>query len=314
MAGRRREPRGAGGLAALAFTLLAVGCGPVGEPRASSPAATPTTSAPSTAVEPRTDPSAARPYVIGVIGDYGIDANPVRQVVKAMGKFNSGRKLDAVVTTGDNAYCCGTAEQAAFAWRMLSPLRLAGAPVYAALGNHDIRTGDGAPVMKQFRMTRRWYTAEVGPVQFLFLDSTRVTNASQLSYVKSVVGKPRPGSFRVVVFHHPGWACSAHPPDANVIKHWLPLFGTKVDLVLAGHNHSYERFTSGSGTPYVTTGGGGAPLYSSAKAACRGAGRIAFLKTAHHAVRLTATKATLRLDAIGVDGAVFDSRVMRPRT
>lgn len=311
---RRSEPHRAGGLAAVAFTLLAVSCGPAGEPRASSPAATPTTSAPSTAVEPRVDPAAARPYVIGVIGDWGVDAGPVRKVVKAMGGFNSGRPLDAVFTTGDNAYCCGTAEQSAFAWRMLSPLRLAGAPIYPALGNHDIRTGDGAPFMKQFRMTKRWYTVDVGPVQFLVLDSNRVTDAAQLAYIRSVLGKPRPGSFRVAVFHHAGWACSAHPPDPNVVKHWLPLFGTKVDMVLAGHNHSYERFTSGSGTPYVATGGGGAPLYSSSAAACRGPGKMAFIKTAHNAVRLTATDATLRLDAIGVDGVTFDSRVVRPRT
>jgi hypothetical protein len=313
MAGRRREPGRAAGLAALALTLLAVGCGPSGEPRASSPAATPTTTAPSTAVDPRTDTGAQRPYVIGVLGDFGVDANPVRQVVKAMGRFNSGRPLDAVFTTGDNAYCCGTAEQADFAWRMLAPLRLAGTPIYAALGNHDVRTGDGAPLLARFH-ARRWYTAEVGPVQFVVLDSNQVTSTTQLTFLKSVLAKPRPGSFRVVLFHHPGWACSAHGPDANVVKYWLPLFGTKVDLVLAGHNHSYERFTSGSGTPYVTTGGGGAPLYSSAAAACRGSGRLAFLKTAHHALRLTATETSLRLDAIGVDGVTFDSLVARRRT
>lgn len=311
----RRRPREPRVLATLALAALTA-CAPSAQP----PSAQPTTPPPSPSATPQRTPAAsvlstgtAKPYVVGVLGDWGIDTAAAPQVVRAMTKFNGGRALDAVLTTGDNAYCCGTDAQSRFARRLVSPLRLAGSPVYPALGNHDVGTEGGAAFMRVFGMSRRWYTVNVGPVQYVVLDSTRTASATQLTFLKSVLAKPRPGSFRVVLFHHPAWSCSAHGPDAGVRDRWLPLFGTKVDLVLAGHNHTYERFRATNGTPYVTTGGGGARLYSSAGAACRGSGKVQYLKTTHHAVRLTATETSLRLEAIGVNGVRFDTITLRPR-
>lgn len=313
----RREPHRPA-LAALAL-LAAVACGgsaPRGAgPGTTEPSATatpPTTVSASPTPSPTSSP-AGRPYVIGVIGDYGVDAQPVRQVVRAMTRFNVGRPLDAVLTTGDNAYCCGTRTQAEFARRMLTPFRRVGTPVHPALGNHDVRTEDGAAFMRVFGVTKRWYTVNVGPVQVVVLDSTKVSSATQLTFLKNVLAAPRPRPFRVVVFHHPGWSCSAHAPHTGVVERWAPLFGTKVDLVLTGHNHTYERFKAASGVPYVTTGGGGAGLYSSARVACRGLHAVQYLKTVHHAVRLVATGNALRIEGVGVDGKAFDSVTVRPR-
>jgi hypothetical protein len=319
MAGARREPRRLA-LASLALAA-AVACGSSGSGGTAAPSVTaaPTTAAPSTAAEPRLSAAVVTPApgpqtVIGVIGDYGVvGSTALPQVVTRMTRFNGGRALSAVVTTGDNAYCCGTETQAAFARKALAPLRLQGAPVYSALGNHDVQTEGGAAFMRTFPQAKRWYTANVGDVQLVVLDSTRTGDATQLRFLKAVLAAPRPRAFRVVVFHHPAWSCSAHGPDAGVRERWLPLFGTKVDLVLAGHNHTYERFTSASGVPLVTTGGGGAQLYASASPACRGAGRLAYLKTVHHAVRLVASGSSLRLEGVAVDGTVFDTVTVRRR-
>ena len=314
---RRRRRELALAAVGLALVTACNGAAPRGSapsPTATVPATVPATPSPTPSTQETanlTDPG--RPYVLGVIGDWGVDDTPVRQVVRRMTRFNGPRRLDAVLTTGDNAYCCGSDSQSRFAWRMLAPFREVRTPIHPALGNHDVVTEGGAAFMRVFGMTRRWYTVEVGPVQVVVLDSTRVSNATQLAFLKNVLSKPRPGAFRIVTFHHPGWSCSAHSAEPNVVAKWLPLFGTKVDLVLAGHNHTYERFTSSAGTPYVTTGGGGARLYSSARAACRGSGRIRYLKTAHHAVRLVATRAELRLEAVAVDGTVFDELTLTPR-
>lgn len=312
---RPREPR----LAACALALLAaVACTPSSGVPGAAP--TPTATVPSRpqVTPPSPSPQApavpvGRTYVLGVIGDYGVDDQPVRDVVKTMGAFNDGKPLDAVVTTGDNAYCCGSGSQSAFAYRMLAPLRRAGAPVYAALGNHDVVTDEGRPFMHVYGMTKRWYTAEVGPVQLVVLDSTRAADKEQLAFLKAVLAKKRPKAFRVVAFHHPAWSCSAHSPEAPVLNRWVPLFGRKVDLVLAGHNHTYERFTSPEGVPYVTTGGGGARLYPSSLPFCRGYGKAEFVNTVHHAVRLTVNRSLLVLEAIGLDGAPFDSVTIAPR-
>jgi acid phosphatase len=93
----------------------------------------------------------------------------------------------------------------------------------------------------------------------------------------------------------------------------VPLFGDEVDLVLTGHNHTYERWTGTNGLTYVTTGGGGAGLYPSIPERCKGPGKVAFTRTVHHAVRLTATPESLTLEGIGLDGKAFDTVSIEPR-
>ncbi|MFH8365397.1 purple acid phosphatase family protein [Streptomyces sp. NPDC018031] len=89
--------------------------------------------------------------------------------------------------------------------------------------------------------------------------------------------------FVVVFFHHCAYSTtSAHASDGGVRDAWVPLFDRhRVDLVVNGHNHVYERTdalragavgrkvpSGGStdpavdGTVYVTAGGAGAKLYS----------------------------------------------------
>ena len=122
---RRRELAPA--LALILLALTACHSRPAARPTTSPPASSPAS------VTPSPSPT-ERSYVYGVLGDFGVDARAVHDVVAEMRRF-AGR-LDAVVTTGDNAYCCGTAAQEAFAKRVLSPLN---APVY-----HQVRTAKSA--------------------------------------------------------------------------------------------------------------------------------------------------------------------------
>lgn len=291
----RREPRTAALLAAL---CLLTGCRGDPPPRA-APSPSPTTTAPSPT------PSPVTPTVIGVLGDWGIEGGPVRDVVRLMGTFNGGRPLDAVVTTGDNAYHGGRPREAAFAASVIAPLLSRGTPLYASLGNHDVFTENGRYVSDALDVRAHWYTAVVGPVELVVLDANRPNDPAQLAFLRKVLGVRRPAAFRVAVFHQPPTSCSFHGADKAVGKAWVPLFEGTVDLALMGHNHTYERFMVGS-TPYVTTGGGGAKLYPSIPGLCNGPGKAVFVKTVHHAVRLTATPERLVLEAIGLDGRAFD--------
>ncbi|MET8829665.1 metallophosphoesterase family protein [Streptomyces sp. NPDC004610] len=87
--------------------------------------------------------------------------------------------------------------------------------------------------------------------------------------------------FVVVFFHHCAYSTSSHGSDGGVRAEWLPLFAEhRVDLVINGHNHVYERTDAirdgevGRAVPiggrtdpardgivYVTAGGGGKDLY-----------------------------------------------------
>ncbi len=89
--------------------------------------------------------------------------------------------------------------------------------------------------------------------------------------------------FIVVYFHHCAYSTTnQHASEGGVRSAWVPLFDRyKVDLVVNGHNHVYERSDalrdnavgkavpigssvspSADGTMYVTAGGAGKSLYS----------------------------------------------------
>ena len=158
--------------------------------------------------------------------------------------------------------------------------------------------------MRELGIPGPWYTRVIGPVEVVVLDSNRPDDRRQHAFLNEVLARRRT-AFRVAVFHHPPTSCSLHGADREVERAWVALFHGRVDLVLMGHNHTYERFDVG-GVPYVTTGGGGARLYPSIPGLCKGPGKALRVQTAYHAVRLTATDERLTLEAVGLDGVPFD--------
>jgi predicted phosphodiesterase len=110
-----------------------------------------------------------------------------------------------------------------------------------------------------------------GPVLFLGLD-TEIEEGGleqQLRAAETILKREK-AAWRVVYLHRPIWSRGHHGSDE---RRWneklVPLFDRyKVDLVLAGHDHNYERFcaSKGLGTDrecvpedgriYIVTGGG----------------------------------------------------------
>ena len=83
----------------------------------------------------------------------------------------------------------------------------------------------------------------------------------------------------IVAYHQGTRTAGLHEPQLVQQRLWEPLFVKyKVQLVLQGHNHLYERINY-KGITYVTTGGGGtANLYPCAR---KTAGLV-LCKPAHH--------------------------------
>jgi hypothetical protein len=134
------------------------------------------------------------------------------------------------------------------------------------------------------------YAFRYGNVGFISLDSNDVSYeipanfgysaGSQLRWLEAILARYRRDrsgvDFIVVYFHHCAFSTSnAHGSEGGVRELWVPLFDRyAVDLVINGHNHSYERtlplragrpvaggageVDSTAGTTYVTAGGGGA--------------------------------------------------------
>lgn len=255
----------------------------------------------------------ARTASVVVIGDFGAGGSSQHRVALAIRDRAAAQRVDAIVTTGDNIYPSGAPASFQNAWhRPYGWLERAGIPVIASLGNHDVRTGAGGPVMRLFGMTDRWYARTVGPVEFIVLDSTRPADREQLGFIERTT-RTSTARWQVAVFHHPAYSCGSHGSTDFIRRRWAPLFRRGgVDLVLSGHDHSYQRFEPIGGITYAVTGGGGAALTRIGRCPRR-TPRPAAAFSEHHYVALDATTDTLRIAAIRAGDRSTADEALVPR-
>jgi hypothetical protein len=115
----------------------------------------------------------------------------------------------------------------------------------------------------------------------------------------------------VVVFHRPAYSCGTqHGSTQAVIRRWVPILERhRVEVVLNGHEHDYQRFTSGASVTYVVTGGGGRALYPIFRS-CRGVPTRQAWAVRHHFVAVEVRLGSLSLTAVAEDGSVLDRAVL----
>ena len=182
----------------------------------------------------------------------------------AMAALHRRDPADLVILGGDNIYNEGEISRVDAAFeRPYRDLLRARVPFHAVLGNHDIRTANGAGQLAYpgFGMKGRWYTLRRGPVEFLMLDTNG--NAAwqhQLPWLKRVLAASST-PWKVVVGHHPIYSSGLYGDDRTAIARLTPLFQRHgVQLYIHGHDHNYERSRPIDGTTYLNVGNGGATL------------------------------------------------------
>jgi len=248
-----------------------------------------------------------------LVGDFGTRDASERAVAREAKRWTAGRPLDVVVTLGDNVYDSGAPADIAPSWKPYGWVNRRAVPVLAALGNHDVETGDGHPEVKFFDMPGHWYVREVGPVEVVVLDANQPTNPKQRKWLHITLAQAT-ARWTMVVFHQPAYSCGLHGSTPDVQDRWVPLFRRyHVDLVVNGHDHDYQRFAPIKGVTYVVDGGGGGPLYD--VGACPGGTPTPVVPndTDHGFLYLTATTSRLTGKAIASDGTVLDTFVLRNR-
>jgi uncharacterized protein (TIGR03437 family) len=122
-------------------------------------------------------------------------------------------------------------------------------------------------------------------------------------------------AWRIVSFHHPPFPTAVHMDDPLCIAARdliAPILERQsVQLVLNGHEHNYQRLlprldgafrSTGPGTLYITTGGGGSRTYPSQASAY-----LAATAPVSHYLRAEAAASLMQISSIGVDGALIDS-------
>ena len=183
---------------------------------------------------------------------------------------------------------------------------LAQIPLMMANGNHDLLATN---YLAQFAFPQEqteaetadgeeWYSFDYGNAHFVFLNDTvfmpAVIAGAEREWLEADLRRADMNRANVpwifVIHHKPLYTClSNHSPNIDLRSAWQPLFDQyHVDMVIAGHNHVYERsrpiygltgvegnvaategsnyeprVTGGipSGTVYVVAAGVGAPLY-----------------------------------------------------
>jgi 3',5'-cyclic AMP phosphodiesterase CpdA len=151
----------------------------------------------------------------------------------------------------------------------------------------------------------RYYTFTAGPAQFFILDAdwTGRKDPKQIEWLKSELQKSK-ARFRVAVLHQPilSSPCDDYSPETSMYR----IFGRlleegKVSMVFQGHNHNYQR-AERNGVVYITTGGGGAPLYPIGTLTPE----TKFARVVNHYVRVRVSGNKISLEAVDLTGAVFD--------
>jgi acid phosphatase type 7 len=252
-------------------------------------------------------PAATR--ILGV-GDFGVGGTTERATGASVEGWEADHPANLLVTLGDNDYTESPAAfranwHDAFGW-----LHGAGVWVRGTLGNHDVRVDGGRYELDALRMPAKYYERSRAGLDLFVLNSNSVGDR-QTHWLRRHLAAST-ATWKIVTFHHPAYTCGGYLSNPDVVSRWVPLFRRYgVDLVLSGHDHSYQRFAPSHGVTYVVHGGGGQELYP-LRACPSGYPRRAFARSAHGFLDIVVRPGALRLRSVSMAGKVIDYHVIYP--
>ena len=214
-----------------------------------------------------------RIWAIGDFGDVGRYRIIQEQVRDAFFKFHQQKNTDVWLWLGDNAYDGTEAKYKDNVFDIYSKTVLHNTPFYSVPGNHEYFSN------KDYQKTRAipypnlvsqptkgemggvasndkfYYSFNQSNVHFICLDSYGMElgqyrlsdfQSPQFQWLKKDL-EANKQKWTIVTFHHPPYTKRSHNSDGdpelvNIRKFVVPLLEQfKVDLVLNGHSHIYER-------------------------------------------------------------------------
>jgi acid phosphatase type 7 len=195
---------------------------------------------------------------IVVFGDTRTNHEVHRAIVKDIMSY----KPVAVFHTGDLVFN-GKKNSAWSLFSEISKPIIDSSKFYPSFGNHERHS---KMMSDDFSVPNngKWYGVNIGKVHFTVIDNYSDFSEGSEQYKWLVNDLESAGNyqFRVVVMHLPVYTSGPHKTKMKKVRKYLvPLFEKYgVSIVFSGHVHCYER-AFGNNIFYITTGGGGAPLY-----------------------------------------------------
>ncbi|HKB17350.1 MAG TPA: metallophosphoesterase family protein, partial [Planctomycetota bacterium] len=188
---------------------------------------------------------------------------------------------EMVLIAGDVIYPAGEASDMDEKYFVPYAGLLPHVPFYLALGNHDYETDCGEPYVDNFCLPtssaggERYYSFKTADILVVSVDSEfcdpgglvcspLLSTLEQLDWLdEELAGSD--ARWKIVFFHHPPYSDGSHGDNPIAQSLLVPIFEERgVDLVISGHDHSYQRFPNllqGSPDPtgprYVVAGTGG---------------------------------------------------------
>jgi hypothetical protein len=171
----------------------------------------------------------------------------------------------------------------------------------------------------------RYYSTNWGNLHLISLDTNRpleraITGEGEMLRWLEADLKSARQYWRVAVVHHPPYAGGPNennPTRSFVRDYIVPILENHgVQLVLSGDEHSYQRsydvraariVNAGTGTIYVTAGGGGADLYP-----VHAHPLIARAQSVHHYLKVEVNGSRMIIRAIGSEGSPIDQFALSP--
>ncbi len=263
---------------------------------------------------------AAQPLTFAVIGDSGDGSKAQFAIANQMVAARQKTPFDFVLMLGDNIYEGGKPKY--FKPHFEAPykeLLAANVKFYAALGNHDAASADFHLKYANFNMGgKRYYNFVKGTagsdnlIEFFVLDTNdeKSIPPAQLAWLEAAL-KASTAKWKVAYMHHSLFTSGRmHPPYLGMRNQLHPLFAKyKVNLVLAGHVHAYERVKPQDGVQYITEGCSGKIMHNTldkqSKLTAFGQDQQQSFLLAH------ATAGELKIEAYGLDGKQFDTITLK---
>ena len=235
-----------------------------------------------------------------------------------------------VFTLGDNAYGRATREKF---WECYEPTWGRHKSITRPVpGNHDYRNGfmwfilggHAGPYFDYFSVfpgqagerDDGWYHYQHGGWDVYALNTNqgkRVEPGSrQWVWLQNELER-RPNQCSIAYMHHPRFSTSKHGDNERMRDTWELLAQYGVDVILAGHDHNYQRFDAqdGDGRPsdigirQFVVGTGGTYLHTEDRGT---SGALVRWTAAHHGVlKLTLHAGSYFWEFIVEDGTVWDS-------
>jgi hypothetical protein len=126
-----------------------------------------------------------------------------------------------------------------------------------AAGNHEYATPGGAGYFAYWGARagsrgRGWYSYDLGGWHVVVLNSNCskvgcAPSSAQERWLRADL-KANPAQCTLAYWHHPRFSSGLHGNDPSVAPLWRALDAAGADVILNGHDHSYERFGPQSST------------------------------------------------------------------